>query len=188
MGDLLTCSSPLSLSEAGDACIGPTKAEVYGGRYENFRKGLSVTPAFINASCHDELDGVTFAFVCVDKGSSRAGTFDLLISKGVPFIDVGMGLNRKRGPINGLLRTTYYSAEHEQEVKEKDLAPLSDDRQKQAQATPARPKFSILTTPSRMTGATSVNDPRGKQTVKVRQGRYIPRCNGATSRHGRRVA
>ena len=55
---------------------------------------------------------VTFAFVCVDKGSSRAGIFDLLISKGIPFIDVGMGLNRKRGPISGLLRTTYYSAEH----------------------------------------------------------------------------
>ena len=124
---MLTCSSPLSLSEAGDACIGPTKAEVYGGRYENFRKGLSVTPAFINASCHDELDGVTFAFVCVDKGSSRAGIFDLLISKGIPFIDVGMGLNRKRGPINGLLRTTCYSAEHGQQVREKDLAPLSDD-------------------------------------------------------------
>ena len=47
--------------------------------------------------------------------------------KGIPFIDVGMGLNRKRGPINGLLRTTYYSAEHGQEVREKDLAPLSDD-------------------------------------------------------------
>ena len=107
--------------------LGRSKAEVYGCRYWNFRKGLSVKAAFIDASCHDEMDGVTFAFVCVDKGSSRAGIFDLLISKGIPFIDVGMGLNRKRGPINGLLRTTYYSAEHGQEVREKDLAPLSDD-------------------------------------------------------------
>ena len=107
--------------------LGNSKAEVYAGRYENFRTGLSVTPGFIDASCHDEVDGVTFAFVCVDNGSSRAGIFDLLISNGIPFIDVGMGLNRKRGPINGLLRTTYYSAEHGQEVREKDLAPLSDD-------------------------------------------------------------
>ena len=107
--------------------LGKSKAEVYGGRYDNFRTGLSVTPTFIDASCHDEVDGVTFAFVCVDKGSSRAGIFDLLISKGIPFIDVGMGLNRKRGPISGLLRTTYYSAERGQEVREKDLAPLTDD-------------------------------------------------------------
>ena len=107
--------------------LGKSKAVVYGGRYENFRTGLSVTPTFIDVSCHDEVDGVTFAFVCVDKGSSRADIFDLLISKGIPFIDVGMGLNRKRGTISGLLRTTYYSAEHGQEVREKDLAPLTDD-------------------------------------------------------------
>lgn len=107
--------------------LGKSKAEVYGCRYGNFRSGLSATPAHIDASCHEEMDGVTFAFVCVDKGSSRAEIFDLLISKGIPFIDVGMGLNRNRGPINGLLRTTYYSAEHGQEVREKDLAPLSDN-------------------------------------------------------------
>ena len=107
--------------------LGKSKAEVYGCRYGNFRHGLFVTPAYIDASCHDEVDGVTFAFVCVDKGSSRAGIFDLLISKDIPFVDVGMGLNRNRGPINGLLRTTYFSSEHGQEVREKDLAPLSDD-------------------------------------------------------------
>ena len=106
--------------------LGQSKAEVYGGRYENFRQGLSVTPSFIDASCHDELAGVTFAFVCVDKGSSRAGIFDLLISKGIPFIDVGMGLNRKRGPINGMLRTTYFSVELGQKLREKELAPLAD--------------------------------------------------------------
>jgi len=104
-----------------------TKAEVYGARYENFRTGLSVMPKFLDASCTEDLDGVTFAFVCVDKGSSRLGLFDLLISKGIPFIDVGMGLNRKRGPLNGLLRATYYSPEHAQDLREKDLAPLTDN-------------------------------------------------------------
>ena len=74
-----------------------TKAEVYRSRYDNFRTGLSVEPKLIDSSCSGDLDGVTFAFVCVDKGSSRAGIFDLLISKGIPFIDVGMGLNRKNG-------------------------------------------------------------------------------------------
>ena len=115
--------SPGRLEEAE---LGLSKAEVYGGRYENFRTGLSVTPAFLDASCHDDLNGVTFAFVCVDKGPSRAGIFDLLISKGIPFIDVGMGLNRKRGPLNGMLRTTYYPAEHGQEIRNKGLAPLVD--------------------------------------------------------------
>ncbi|MCL5884433.1 MAG: ThiF family adenylyltransferase [Deltaproteobacteria bacterium] len=107
--------------------LGKTKAEVYGARYENFRTGLSVTAKFLDDSCTEDLDGVTFAFVCVDKGSSRAGIFDLLISRGIPFIDVGMGLNRKRGPINGQLRATYYSPEHGQNVRDKGVAPLADN-------------------------------------------------------------
>ena len=69
---------------------------------------------------------MTFAFVCVDKGLSRAGIFDLLISHGIPFIDVGMGLNRTKGPINGMLRMTYYSSESGQKVRAKGLAPLMD--------------------------------------------------------------
>ena len=71
--------------------LGKSKAEVYRLRYDNFRKGLSATPTFVDASFPDDLDGVTFAFVCVDKGLSRAGIFDLLISHGIPFIDGGDG-------------------------------------------------------------------------------------------------
>jgi ThiF family len=110
-----------------EAEFGQKKVKVYGSRYENFRTGLSIMPKFVDASCSEDLDGVTFAFVCVDKGSSRSGIFDLLISKAIPFIDVGMGLNRKRGPLNGLLRTTYYSSEDGQKVREKGLAELEDN-------------------------------------------------------------
>jgi hypothetical protein len=107
--------------------LGKPKAEVYRWRYDNFRNGISVERKFVDSSCGDDLNGVTFAFVCVDKGPSRAGIFDLLISKGIPFIDVGMGLNHKRGPLNGMLRATYYSAEHGQKVREKGLAELADN-------------------------------------------------------------
>lgn len=106
--------------------LGKPKADVYLSRYENFRTGLTVARKLVDATCAEELNGVTFAFVCVDKGSSRAGIFDLLISKGIPFIDVGMGLDRKRGPLNGLVRTTYYSAENGQKVRDKGLAQLAD--------------------------------------------------------------
>lgn len=110
--------------ESGE--LGKTKAEVYGARYENFRTGLCVKPEFFDETCTDDLHGVTFAFVCVDKGSCRARIFDLLISRNIPFIDVGMGLNRTRGPLNGQLLTTYYSREGGQDVREKGLAQLAD--------------------------------------------------------------
>jgi hypothetical protein len=106
--------------------LGKLKSEVYYSRYENFRKGLTSESRFIDATCSNKLDGVTFAFVCVDKGTSRAGIFDLLISMRIPFIDVGMGLSRKTGPLKGMIRTTYYSAEDGQKVREKGLAELAD--------------------------------------------------------------
>ena len=107
--------------------LGKPKADIYQARYENFRTGLTVIRKFVDASCSQDLVGVTFAFVCVDKGSSRAGIFDLLISMGIPFIDVGMGLDRNRGPLNGMLRTTYYSVESGRETRDKRLAELVDD-------------------------------------------------------------
>jgi hypothetical protein len=107
--------------------LGKRKAKVYASRYHSFRKGLQVVQKFVDASSFDDFEGVTFAFVCVDKGSSRAGIFELLISKGIPFIDVGMGLNRTRGPLNGMLRTTYYSAGHARKVRDKGLAELVDN-------------------------------------------------------------
>ncbi|MEJ2066130.1 MAG: ThiF family adenylyltransferase [Reinekea sp.] len=107
--------------------LGKKKTEVYLDRYNNFRTGISFVPKFIDTSCRKDLEGVTFAFVNVDKGSSRAGIFDLLLSMGIPFIDVGMGLNRKHKAINGMLRMTYYSAEDGQAQRENNLAPLTDN-------------------------------------------------------------
>jgi hypothetical protein len=109
-----------------EAEFGKLKTEVYQGRYASFRHGLKTAAKFIDSESFAELEGVTFAFVCVDKGSARAGIFDVLISKKIPFIDVGMGLNRKHGSLNGMLRVTYFSAEDAQTVRDKQLAELSD--------------------------------------------------------------
>jgi len=102
------------------------KADVYQARYENFRHGLVLQKKFIDASCAEDFEGVTFAFVCVDKGPSRAAIFDILIAKKIPFIDVGMGLKRKNGLLTGMARTTYYSAKDAQQVKDMGLAELSE--------------------------------------------------------------
>ena len=107
--------------------LGQLKAEVYQKRYDNFRHGLSIQPTFIDASSSPEIEGVTFAFVCVDKGSSRAGIFELLIANNIPFIDVGMGLRRTEdGSLNGQMRTTYYSIEEAAALRDRQLAPLTD--------------------------------------------------------------
>jgi hypothetical protein len=107
--------------------FGLPKAEVYQSRYENFRTGLHSAPKYIDASCGEDLEGVTFAFVCVDKGSARGAILDLLIAKGIPFIDVGMGLKRQGGALNGLLRATYFPADRAAQIRSQELAETVDN-------------------------------------------------------------
>jgi hypothetical protein len=106
--------------------VGRGKAEVYQARYDNFRTGMSIRHKLIDASCAEDLKGVTFAFVSVDKGSARAGVFELLIALGIPFIDVGLGLDRRRGALSGMLRATYYPLERARELRDRGLAELVD--------------------------------------------------------------
>ncbi len=115
--------SPGKLDEAE---LDQSKAEVYQNRYKGFREGLSLVPKFVDASCADDFKDVSFAFVCVDKGSARREIFDLLIKLDIPFIDVGMGLDRKQGPINGTLRATYYDPPKAEAMLERNLAELGD--------------------------------------------------------------
>jgi molybdopterin/thiamine biosynthesis adenylyltransferase len=103
-----------------------SKAEVYFQRYENFRHGLNVKPLYIDETAGEEFEGVTFAFVAVDKGSSRQRIFDLLIAMKIPFIDVGMGLKRQSGPISGMVRTTYFAEGDQANTRAKGLVPEAD--------------------------------------------------------------
>lgn len=105
------------------------KAEIHKARYDDFRNGLKAEQKFVDATSGVDFDGVTFAFVCVDKGSSRSGIFDLLITKGIPFIDVGMGLDRNNqdSSLTGMIRTTYFSTDNAQAVRDMRLAAVSDN-------------------------------------------------------------
>ena len=106
--------------------FGVKKAQVYQARYENFRHGLVLAPEYITQAGDANLDGVTFAFVCVDKGPSRAAIFDILIARGIPFIDVGMGLQRQGVPLSGMIRTTYFAPETAQGVRDQKLVEEGD--------------------------------------------------------------
>ncbi|BAX81753.1 ThiF family adenylyltransferase [Labilibaculum antarcticum] len=106
--------------------LGKRKSEVYKQRYEGFRDNINIHSNYITSDSEKDLVGVTFAFVCVDSGTSRAEIFELLIKLKIPFIDIGMGLDRNMGAISGMLRTTSFSKESAQNLMEKRLAPLSD--------------------------------------------------------------
>lgn len=88
--------------------------------------GLKLVDKFIDASCAEDLAGVTFAFVCVDKGSACKEIFDLLIALGIPFIDVGMGLNRQDGALAGMMRATLLQPATAADILSQNLVETSD--------------------------------------------------------------
>jgi hypothetical protein len=106
--------------------FGKSKAFLYQARYENFRHGLDLRAEYIDANSIEAMEGITFAFVCVDKGQSREGIVKLLLQLRIPFIDVGMGLQRDQGLISGTARTTYFSVESGENVLSRNLVPLTD--------------------------------------------------------------
>lgn len=115
--------SPGKLDEAE---LGKSKVDVYFARYDGFRTGIKPYKLHVGTDTAEVFSGVTFAFVSVDKGSSRSEIFDVLIGQQIPFIDVGMGLKRKGEPLGGMLRVSYYPADNAQEVRSRGYAEMSD--------------------------------------------------------------
>lgn len=108
--------------------LGLSKADVYRGRYENFRCGISIKNQCVGPGSHGELGGVTFAFVCIDNGDARKEVFDLLIELEIPFVDVGLGLKRSgSGALSGMLRATYFPRTGAESVRGKKWANESED-------------------------------------------------------------
>jgi len=99
---------------------------VFASRYQNFRGNLKIERRYIDRASSDSLDGVTFAFVCVDRGTARSEIFDLLIELGIPFIDVGMGLSDNTGSLSGMLRVTSFAVDDAARVRDEGHADLGD--------------------------------------------------------------
>ncbi len=50
------------------------------------------------------LEGITFAFLCLDTGKSKRAIVDWLLQNGIPFVDVGMGIVRAPNGLQGIVR------------------------------------------------------------------------------------
>jgi hypothetical protein len=92
-----------SLDELRDA---PKKVEHLKAIYSRMHRGIVAHAVNIDAENLHLLDGVTFAFICIDGGSAKRLVVERLESLGVPFVDVGMGLELVDGSLGGILRVT----------------------------------------------------------------------------------
>jgi hypothetical protein len=83
----------------------PLKVDHLKTIYSRMHRGIVAHPTHIDTMNVNELQGMTFVFLCMDSGSAKRAVVDKLEEFGIPFADVGMGLYAKRDKIGGMLRT-----------------------------------------------------------------------------------
>lgn len=102
-----------SIEELRDA---PRKVDYLKGVYSKMHRGISVHPA-LDASNLDLLNGISFAFICIDAGESKRLIVERLESMGVAFIDVGMGLELVDDSLGGILRVSTSTPDNRAEAR-----------------------------------------------------------------------
>ena len=84
----------------------PTKVEYLTSIYSKMRTGITPYPHALTEENLHLLDGVSFAFLSMDGGGAKKVIVAKLEALGVPFIDVGMGLELTDGSLGGVVRLT----------------------------------------------------------------------------------
>ncbi len=83
------------------------KVEYYYQVYSKMHKGIKAYGNHISGATFSQLDTMNFVFIAIDKGLVKQKLFSYLLSKGIPFIDVGMSIEKaKSNKLTGHLRVT----------------------------------------------------------------------------------
>lgn len=102
-----------SLEELRDA---PKKVHYLQGIYSRMHRGIKAHCVKLEEATVGQLEGITFAFVSMDAGEEKRAVVAKLEALGVPFIDVGMGLELSNGSLGGILRVTTSTPEKRDHV------------------------------------------------------------------------
>jgi hypothetical protein len=86
--------------------VGPNKAARFRDLYSTMRRGVIAHEEFLLEANLDLLNNLTFVFVCIDRGSAKPAIFGRLEQLGIPFVDVGMGIDVNSEQLAGILRVT----------------------------------------------------------------------------------
>ena len=97
------------------------KAEHHAQRYLKMHRGVQAHPYPIDEHNCDELAEMDFVFVSVDDNPSRGCIAHGLMAVGVPFVDVGIGMQTRPSDSNGVtlggsVRTTLVDCDPDREI------------------------------------------------------------------------
>ncbi|MDD2267710.1 ThiF family adenylyltransferase [Sulfuricurvum sp.] len=89
---------------------GMKKVVYHQQKYSKLHRGITIHPCYLSKETMDLLDGLDFVFIAIDQGSVKADIFAYLDLKGIPHIDVGMGVEiTPSNTLRGAIRTTAFT-------------------------------------------------------------------------------
>ncbi len=105
----------------------PAKVAYYAAHYSRLHKHIVPHEVRIDVSTVQMLDGVDFAFICVDDGAARRTIIENLQHRNMQFIDVGMDVMMvsDESMLIGVLRVTTSSVAKQDHVLGGDRVPLA---------------------------------------------------------------
>lgn len=92
-----------------NAC--PTKAEYFSEKYSHIHKNIHAHSIYINEENVSSLNGLSFVFICIDKGESKKIITQYLVENNIPFIDTGIGVTSVENFLLGQVRSTLVTVE-----------------------------------------------------------------------------
>lgn len=75
-------------------------------RYSKMHRGIVPHECFIDAFTVEQLHGMEFVFLCLDRGGHKRLIVERLEGWGISFVDVGMGIELVDDSLRGVVRTT----------------------------------------------------------------------------------
>jgi hypothetical protein len=104
----------------------PTKVEYLRQVYSKMRRGIVAHHCFIDGTNVDDLRGMNFVFLCMDSGTAKRDVVLKLREWGIPFVDVGIGLELVNGALTGQVRVTTCPPGRGDQIFEKKRIPFAE--------------------------------------------------------------
>jgi hypothetical protein len=97
----------------------PTKVEYLASVYSKIRRTIVAHPEYIDPGNIPSFKQFTIVFICIDRGAVKKSLIERLELAGVPYIDVGMGIQVVDDSLIGILRVTTGTAEFKTPIAER---------------------------------------------------------------------
>jgi Domain of unknown function (DUF6791)/ThiF family len=108
-----------SAASADELTAKPKKVAYLKELYSKMRRGIVEHAYHVDVSNVAELQGMDFAFLCVDAGEPKKVIVEGLENFGVRFVDVGMGVELVDDALRGVLRVTASTPERREHFRKR---------------------------------------------------------------------